>query len=58
MQPSFAGFGDGGRRFTCFSNATNAAGVTPEMRAAAPSVDGRADASLSLISRDKLPTDA
>ena len=43
-------------RLTCFNNATSAAGVTPEMRAAAPSVAGRAAASLSRISCDRLPT--
>jgi hypothetical protein len=47
-----------GRRFTCLSNATSAAGVTPEIRAAAPKVAGRATASLPLISRDRLPTAA
>src|SRR5271166_450310 len=45
-------------RRTYLSNATRAAGVTPEIRAAAPNVAGRAAASLSEISRDRLPTPA
>src|SRR4051812_40785148 len=44
-----------GRRFTYCSSATSAAGVTPEMREAAPSVAGRAAASLPLISADRPP---
>ena len=47
-----------GRRLTYCSSATSAAGVTPEMRAAAPKVAGRAAASLPRISADRLPTAA
>src|SRR6266852_3827762 len=47
----------GCRRTYCRS-ATSAAGVTPEIRAAAPRVAGRAAASLPRISAERLPTAA
>ena len=43
-------------RLTYCKSATSAAGVTPEMRAAAPRVAGRAAASLPRISAERLPT--